>query len=161
MDHGKNECWVNNKNQKFNNFNASYEDFKTKIPSPLNGKDQVASHAKYIEFWNRDPNYIGEDNEVRRASIKDHKLVINVLLGVVIFLVMGIAFGSVFFLEHSKSYSFQRDGPYKIRMQTDQYEEEKDDCHNELWWKWQSVDPNYPTPECDKLQLMGVNPTDP
>ncbi|PWA74391.1 DnaJ domain [Artemisia annua] len=43
----------------------------------------------------------------------------------------------------------------------DYIEENKDDCHYELWWKWQSVDPNYPTPECDKLQLMGINPTDP
>ncbi|GKE10761.1 hypothetical protein Tco_1414312 [Tanacetum coccineum] len=153
MDHGKNECWVNNKNQKFNNFNASYEDFKTKIPSPLNGKDQVASHAKYIEFWNRDPNYIGEDNEVRRASIKDHKLVINVLLGVVIFLVM----------DFDKKYPAGTPGrvEFEKKVINNYIEEEKDDCHNELWWKWQSVDPNYPTPECDKLQLMGVNPTDP
>ncbi|PWA77535.1 chaperone protein dnaJ 49 [Artemisia annua] len=55
--------------QQFNNFNASYEDFKATIPSRLNGKDQVASYAIQIENCIRDTNYYRKkDNTVPRTS---------------------------------------------------------------------------------------------
>ncbi|GJV64009.1 hypothetical protein Tco_1474837 [Tanacetum coccineum] len=35
-------------------------------------------------------------------------------------------------------------------------ETEQSYCRYELWHKWLSADPNYPTPECDMLLSKGI-----
>ncbi|GJX14607.1 chaperone protein DnaJ 49 [Tanacetum coccineum] len=160
--------------QHLNNSNASYEDFKATIPSPLIDKDLFASYPEQSESRNPCSNHVIQ------------KLLVYLIISVFSILYMWF----VIYVTHTDPYSPDGDFIYKHHLKTNQYgidyyvksgfdkkypigsperaELEKSinndyldslqsECHDELWGKWTSLHPHdYSTPNCDELKSMDV-----
>ncbi|GJV77860.1 chaperone protein DnaJ 49-like protein [Tanacetum coccineum] len=113
--------------QHLNNSNASYEDFKATIPSPLIDKDLFASYPEQSESRNPYP-YSPDGDFIYKHHLKTNQ------------------YGIDYYVKSGFDKKYPIGSPERADLEksiiNDYLDSLQSECHDELWGKWTSLHPH-------------------